>query len=201
MILGNRIRRSLLNPQQRNTMNGIDFLPLAVGHMIGLGAIGSCIGVGLMAIVIGLINVKDFFALKRGITLSIPESAKPGIYERVRKIVGAKYLSVAIGASVVLAMLVNVVELLCTAGLPAVYTQILSQQHLPIWKNYAYLALYNLAYMFDDGLMVGTFLVTLSHRKMREDEGRWLKLISGGVVLALGFTVLFKPEWLQWGGS
>jgi len=27
----------------------IDTLPLAVGHMIGLGAIGSCIGVGLMA--------------------------------------------------------------------------------------------------------------------------------------------------------
>lgn len=159
------------------------------------------IGVGLLAVVIGLINVKDFFAFKRGITLSIPESVKPGIYERVRRIVGAKYLSVAIGASVVLALFVNIVELLCTAGLPAVYTQILSQQQLPIWKNYAYIALYNLAYMFDDGLMVGTFLVTLSHRKMREDEGRWLKLISGGVVLALGFTVLFKPEWLQWGGS
>lgn len=29
-------------------MNGIDLLPLAVGHMIGLGAIGSCLGVGLL---------------------------------------------------------------------------------------------------------------------------------------------------------
>jgi F-type H+-transporting ATPase subunit c len=29
-------------------VNGIDLLPLAVGHMIGLGAIGSCIGVGIM---------------------------------------------------------------------------------------------------------------------------------------------------------
>ncbi len=29
-------------------MNGIDILPLAVGHMIGLGAIGSCLGVGLL---------------------------------------------------------------------------------------------------------------------------------------------------------
>lgn len=27
-------------------MNGIDFLPLAVGHLIGLAAIGSCIGIG-----------------------------------------------------------------------------------------------------------------------------------------------------------
>lgn len=29
-------------------MNGIDLLPLAVGHMIGLGAIGSCLGVGFL---------------------------------------------------------------------------------------------------------------------------------------------------------
>ncbi|WP_298833781.1 F0F1 ATP synthase subunit C [uncultured Piscinibacter sp.] len=29
-------------------MDGIDLLPLAVGHMIGLGAVGSCLGVGLL---------------------------------------------------------------------------------------------------------------------------------------------------------
>ncbi len=26
-----------------------EYLPLAVGHMIGMGAIGSCIGIGIMA--------------------------------------------------------------------------------------------------------------------------------------------------------
>lgn len=29
-------------------MGSFDILPLAVGHMIGLGAIGSCLGVGLL---------------------------------------------------------------------------------------------------------------------------------------------------------
>jgi F-type H+-transporting ATPase subunit c len=29
--------------------NGIDLVPLAVGHMIGFGAIGSCLGIGVMA--------------------------------------------------------------------------------------------------------------------------------------------------------
>jgi hypothetical protein len=52
--------------------------------------------------------------------------------------------------------------------------------------------------MFDDSLMVIVFVVTLSHRKMRELEGRWLKLISGVVVLVLGFAILFRPDWLQW---
>jgi F-type H+-transporting ATPase subunit c len=31
------------------TMTGIDLTPLAVGHMIGLGAVGSCLGIGVMA--------------------------------------------------------------------------------------------------------------------------------------------------------
>jgi hypothetical protein len=156
------------------------------------------IALGLMAIFIGIINVKDFFAFRQGVTFSIPESAKPSIYERVRRIANTKYISVAIGLAVILAVMVNVVEILCTAGLPALYTQILAAQQLPTWKNFAYLGLYNLAYMFDDSLMVTLFVVTLSHRKMREIEGRWLKLVSGGVVLALGLVMLFKPDWLQW---
>jgi hypothetical protein len=156
------------------------------------------IALGLLAVMIGAINVKDFFAFKKGVTLSIPESVKPGIYARARRIVTSEYLSVAIGLSVSLAVLVNVVELMCTAGLPAVYTQILTLQQLPAWKNYVYLGLYNIGYMFDDSLMVIVFVATLSHRKMREVEGRWLKLISGIVVLALGLAMLFRPEWLQW---
>jgi glutaredoxin len=156
------------------------------------------IALGGLAVLIGLVNIKDFFAFKQGVTLSIPESAKPGIYDRVRRIAMTRYLSVAIGLSVVLAVLVNVVEILCTAGLPALYTQILAVQQLPAWKNYAYLGLYNLAYMFDDSIMVSLFVATLSHRKMREAEGRWLKLVSGLVVLGLGLVMLFRPDWLQW---
>ncbi len=156
------------------------------------------IALGLLALFIGAVNVKDFFFFKKGVTMSIPESPKPGIYDRVRRIVTADYIYVAIGLSIVLAVIVNVVELLCTAGLPALYTQILTLQNLPTWKNYAYLGLYNIGYMFDDSIMVIMFVITLSHRKMRETEGRWLKLISGIVVLALGFAMIFRPDWLQW---
>jgi glutaredoxin len=53
--------------------------------LIGL----SCavqIGLGSIALFVGAINVKDFFALHHGISLSIPESAKPSFYARVRRI-------------------------------------------------------------------------------------------------------------------
>ena len=91
----------------------------------------------------------------------------------------------------------NIVELLCTAGLPALYTQILTLQELPAWANYAYLFLYNVAYMLDDAMLLTVAVVTMSHRKLQEQEGRWLKLLSGAVVLTLGLLMIFQPDWLS----
>jgi glutaredoxin len=154
------------------------------------------IGLAILAIFVGSVHVKDFFAFKRGLSLSIPESAKPGIYARVRSIVMAEHLYGAITGAFVLAVLVNFIELLCTAGLPALYSQVLMLQDFPAWKNYAYLALYILAYMLDDAIMVGIVVATLGKRKLQENEGRWLKLVSGLVILALGIVLLLKPDWL-----
>ena len=150
----------------------------------------------LLSLFVGSIHIKDFFAFKRGLSLSIPDSAKPGIYARVRKIVMAEHLYGAIAGAFVLAVLVNFIELLCTAGLPALYTQVLMLQEYPAWKNYAYLSLYILAYVLDDSIMVGLVILTLGKRKLQETEGRWLKLLSGLVIFALGIVLLFKPEWL-----
>lgn len=154
------------------------------------------IALGLLAVGVGVIHIKDFFALHKGVSLSIPDSAKPRLYERMRKIVLAETLLGAIIGASVLAVLVNVVELLCTAGLPAMYTGILAMQALPTWQNYLYLLLYIAAYMFDDALMVGIVVITLGKTRLQEQGGRLLKLLSGLVILALGVVMLFKPEWL-----
>lgn len=155
------------------------------------------VGLGGIALFVGAVNVKDFFALHHGITLSIPESAKPGLYARVRGILQAEHLAGAMAGIVVLAGLVNLVELLCTAGFPALYTQILTLQPMPSWEYYGYLGLYNLAYIFDDSLMVTIAVVTLSHRKLQERAGRWLKLTSGLVMVGLSAVLLLQPKWLM----
>ncbi|MGR8948434.1 MAG: NrdH-redoxin [Gammaproteobacteria bacterium] len=152
--------------------------------------------IGSIAIGIGLIHLKDFFAYGRGISLSIPDSAKPGIYQRTRTIVNADNTIVAIVGVSVLAVLVNFLELLCTAGLPALYTQVLSQHELPKPSYYGYLALYNLAYIVDDGIMVAIAVVTLGQRKMQQSQGRWLKLLSGTLVGTLGILLVVAPHWL-----
>lgn len=154
------------------------------------------IGFGAIALCMGTVNVKDFFAWRQGFSLSIPESAKPGLYARIRRILQAEHLAGALTGVVLLAGLVNTIELLCTAGFPALYTQILTMQQLPAWQYYGYLGLYNLAYIFDDSLMVTIAVVTLSRRKLQERAGRWLKLTSGLVMAGLGAVLLLQPEWL-----
>jgi glutaredoxin len=163
--------------------------------LIGLSRAVQII-LGSVALVVGTVNIKDFFALHRGISLSIPESAKPGLFARVRGILQAENLAGAMAGVVILAGLVNIIELLCTAGFPALYTQILTLQQLPMWEYYGYLGLYNLAYIFDDSLMVTIAVVTLSRRKLQESAGRWLKLTSGLVMAGLGAALLLQPKWL-----
>lgn len=154
------------------------------------------IALGLLAVTIGAVHVKDFFAPGRGVSLSIPERAKPGLYQRMRRIVTAENLAAALVGAFTLAVLVNVVELLCTAGLPALYTNVLSLQGYSAGWRYAYLLLYIAAYMFDDSVMVAGVVATLRRCKLQERGGRWLKLASGGVILGLGLVMLLAPEWL-----
>jgi hypothetical protein len=153
---------------------------------------------GAMAMFVAAIHVKDFVALHEGLSLSIPERAKPGIYARVAGILRANRLGGAMLGVIALAFMVNTVELLCTAGLPAVYTAVLSRYELPRWHEYAYVALYQVFYMLDDGILMAIAVVTLSRKRLQEEGGRWLKLVSGVLVGLLGLLLLFRPGWLLW---
>lgn len=165
--------------------------------LVGLSRAAQLV-LGAFAVIVGTVHVKDFFAFGKGISFSIPESAKPGIYARTRKIVAAKSLWLAVAGAFALAVVVNVIELLCTAGLPALYTQVLVHHRLSSAERYAYLALYDLAYMLDDGIMVTIAIVTLGKRKLQERGGRWLKLLSGATILVLGVLLLIAPQLLVW---
>lgn len=151
---------------------------------------------GALACAAGLLNLKDAAAIGRGPSLSIPDGAKPGIYARARRVLTAESLGPAVVAVAALAVLVNLVELLCTAGFPAVYTAVLARQPVPPAAHYGYLALYNLAYVADDALMVSLAVATLGRHKLSGGEGRWLKLASGLVMLALGAALVGRPDLL-----
>jgi len=152
---------------------------------------------GVMALAVGLINVKDFFRFGRGISLSIPESRKPGLYRRARAILDAGNVPAMLAATLLLAVAANFYELLCTAGFPMVYTRLLTLQDLGPASHYLYLALYNLVYVIPLAVIVGIFAFTLGARRLSEREGRLLKLMSGVMMLQLGMLLVLAPDWLN----
>ncbi|HLO26184.1 MAG TPA: hypothetical protein VK187_08715 [Geobacteraceae bacterium] len=151
---------------------------------------------GIVAIIIALLNIKDFFFFKKGISLVIPEQAKPKLFERMREIMHAGSLPAMLAATVFLAFAANTYELICTAGFPMVYTRALTLQRLPIPVYYAYLALYNVVYVIPLACIVTLFAVTLGSRKLSEWQGRVLKLLSGSMMLCLGIVLLTAPTLL-----
>jgi len=155
--------------------------------------------VGLFAVILGLINIKELFFFKKGPSLSIPESQKPKLFEKMRKIVHEGALPIALISVIVLAFTVNTIELLCTAGFPAIYTKILTLNNLSTFSYYAYLFLYILMYMIDDLLVFTIAVLTLRSKKLTEKQGKWMKFISGFMMLALGLLLILKPELLMFG--
>ena len=162
--------------------------------LIGLSRISE-IAIAALALLAGAINLKDCWHFGRGVSLAIPAAAKPGIYARMRRILQADNLYAALFGTVLLGVLVQIVELMCTSGFPALFTRILTLQDLSRPGYYAYLLLYDLAYMFDDLVILTIGIVTLSQHRLQEREGRWLKLISGLVMLGLGVYLLLFSHW------
>lgn len=161
--------------------------------LVGISRLSEII-LGVVAGMAGLINLKDFWALGRGFSLSIPGTAKPKLYARMRQILQAGGLAAALAGAVVLAVLVQLVELMCTSGFPALYTRILTLRRLDYWSYYGYLLLYNFAYMFDDVIVLAIGVATLSQRRLQEQEGKWLKLISGLVMTGLAIYLIAAPH-------
>jgi glutaredoxin len=159
--------------------------------LIGLSRFSE-IAIAAIALLAGLINLKDFCFFGLGVSLSIPAAAKPDIYARIRQILQAQNLAGALIGAVLLAILVQIVEFMCTSGFPALYTRILTLKQLDSISYYGYLLLYNLAYMFDDIIILAIGIITLSQRRLQEKEGRRLKLISGLVMVGIGVYLILK---------
>jgi len=149
---------------------------------------------GAVALVLAAINIKDFFFFRRGVSLGIPEAAKPGLFSRMRGLLAAGSVAATLAGTVLLAFAANSYELLCTAGIPMVYTRILTMQDVSGASFYGYLALYNSVYVLPLAAIVTVSAVTLGHRKLTERHGRLLKLLSGNMMLFMGGALILRPS-------
>lgn len=168
-------------------------------HLVGLSR-PITIALGVVVLVMGLINLKELVWFKKGVSLTISDRAKPKLYKRMRGIARAASLPAAIAGIVTLAFFVNLIELGCTLGLPAIYTRILSlREELGYGARYGYLALYNLAYVVPLAVIVIVYALTFRRITLGERGAKVLKGVSGILLVLFGLLFIAAPNVLTIG--
>lgn len=146
-----------------------------------------------IALIFGLVNVKDYFWYKKGLSFTIPDKYKPKIFRDTRNLVKIDNNWSLVFSTAVLAAGIAIIELPCTAGLPVIWSGIIISSGIET-GYFWYLALYLLVYLAIEILILLSVLISLKSFKMDEFKGRALKLIGGLLIISLGLALLFNPS-------
>jgi hypothetical protein len=175
------------------------FLAAWLNLLLVLGALTWLrILIGALAIAAGGHYLRSALQREQVCEVTQPERRRR-TFDRLRRLVQEPSLGVAMVGVALLAMAVNLVELACSAGIPAVYTGILAQSDLTQPAYYGYLALYILVFLADDAALVVIAMTTLKVASMDNAYSRWVRIGGGVVMLCLGTLLILRPEWLAFG--
>lgn len=155
------------------------------------------IAVGLVALGGSAYNLYDYFANPEVVCHLSQSPNRRRIMDRLKMMALKEQLWPALVGVVLLAIAVNLIEFVCSAGIPAVYTQLLTLTALPLWQYYAYLLLYIAVFMLDDILIFGAAVTTLQLTGLGTKYARASRLLGGLVLGAIGLALLFRPQWLS----
>lgn len=151
--------------------------------------------VALVALFFALVNIKDYFWYKEGVSLTIADEQKPGLYRSMRRVLQAgDSMPALIGAAVVMSAGASLVEFSCTAGFPMLWSNLLAAQGVATLTFVLLLILYMAIYQLDEIIIFAGAVIGLRASKLEEKQGRILKLVSGMLMLVLAIVMLVNPS-------
>jgi len=175
----------------------ITYFLAGVGLLIFIQRLGISIIVGIivgiLVILLGLIEIKDFFWYGKGFSLTIPPRYVGLIKKWAKK--------ATFPAIVVLGFIVAAVELPCTGGPYLAITTLLSKES-NIVAIY-YLLLYNFIFVLPLIIILILAYLGTSVKAMREwkmKHRKWMRLSTGIVLVALGILlILYSKGYINFG--
>ena len=165
--------------------------------VLWLGAVAWIrLAIGGLAIVAGGYYLREYWTNPEGVCRITPSTRRKTISEAFQAMIDQPSLVVAALGVAALAVGVNLVELVCSAGIPAIYTQALAMHDLPGLAHYGYLMLYLAVFLFDDTVLFVVAMVTLRRAVATGRYARLSHLVGGVVLLALGAVMVLRPDLL-----
>ncbi|MCA9495885.1 MAG: hypothetical protein KC589_03000 [Nanoarchaeota archaeon] len=152
--------------------------------------------VGAFALWSGAYSINDFIKKGGQITCEVGDlNSKRKTMNRIQDIVNSPITIASIFAIIVLAVVVNSIEFVCSAGLPAIFTQMLAIADISTLSKYFYILVYDIFFMIDDFIIFGLAFWALNSDWTSKYSG-FSKLIGGIIMIIIGILLLFFPQFL-----
>ena len=151
--------------------------------------------IGIFAIGAGIYNLYNFLkGLKSDDGCEVVDKKKrKDIFKKIKKFTHEKSLLLAILGIMLLAVSVNIVELLCSAGLPLIFSELLLINNVTGVKAIGYDLIYILFFMLDDFIVFIIALKTLDVVGISTKFNKYSHLIGGLIMLLIGILLLVNP--------
>lgn len=155
--------------------------------------------IALVALIGGIVNLRSFYkGLKKDDGCEVvDENKRKKMFARIKKITTEKSFILAMIGVIFLAVSVNVIELACSAGLPLIFTQILTLNELSGIEYMINVLIYIFFFLIDDIVVFTIAMVTLSVTGISTKYTKYSHLVGGIIMVIIAILMAFKPEWLM----
>ena len=156
------------------------------------------IGLALFALIFGSYNIYRYIKIRKDTGCEIVnKERRKKIITKIKNITENKKFILALGGIIVLACTVNIIELLCSLGLPVMFTEILASNNVTSTQNIIYILIYVFFFLLDDLVVFIIAMKTLKITAISNKYGKYSHLIGGIIMILIGLLMIFKPEWLM----
>jgi len=154
--------------------------------------------IALVALVAGALNIRTFIKTKDESGCHVVDDKKrKSVFKRISVITKEKNIFLALLGVIALAVSVNLVELACSLGFPAIFSEILALNNIDGILRIFYLLLYVIMYMVDDFVVFTIAVCTLSISAKSTKYTKYVNLVAGIIMIIIGILLLLKPEWIM----
>ena len=153
--------------------------------------------IAAFALIFGGYNIYRYFKTKEVGCDVVDKDKRKKMMTRIKNILSEKKFILSLIGIILLAISVNLIELLCSLGLPVMFTEILAYNNITGAKNIVYIIIYVIFFLLDDLIIFFLAMKTLKINAISNKYNKYSHLIGGIIMILIGLLMLFKPEWLM----
>ncbi len=154
--------------------------------------------IAFIAVFIGILNIRTYIQTRNDDGCHVVKDEKrKDLFKKLKKITTKNNILLASLGMITLAVSVNLVELACSLGFPAVFSEILAINKVSTIGRVLYLLLYDLFYMLDDIIIFYIAMFTFNIKAISNKYTKYSNLVGGIIILIIGILLLVAPEWIM----